>query len=145
MAARSARSWNFSKYFGLFQWEKIIFGQNAYFCLKMIFRTCFFLFFFRTLRVGWVGFEKCGKFCTFFFLKPSLKGSFTFFKNIHNHLKKTIYQKNCKFGSKHSTYMYFWAFFYKYLMASFWALKWNFWEILMQIIKCPILTVTINP
>ena len=32
MAARSARSWNFSKYFGLFQWEKIIFCQNAYFC-----------------------------------------------------------------------------------------------------------------
>ena len=31
-----------------------------------------FLFFFRTLRVGWVGFEKCGKFRTFFFLKPSL-------------------------------------------------------------------------
>ena len=73
MAARSARSWNFSKYFWLFQWEKIIFCQNAYFCLKMIFRPCYFYFFFRTLWVGWVGFEKCGKFRTFFFfLKPSL-------------------------------------------------------------------------
>ena len=30
--------------FGLFQWEKIIFGQNAYFCLKMIFRPCYFYF-----------------------------------------------------------------------------------------------------
>ena len=45
MAARSARSWNFSKYFWLFQWEKIIFCQNAYFCLKMIFRPCYFYFF----------------------------------------------------------------------------------------------------
>ena len=41
MAARSARPWNFSKYFGLFQWEKIIFCQNAYFCIKMIFRPCY--------------------------------------------------------------------------------------------------------
>ena len=32
----------------------------------------FLFFFFRTLQVGWVGFEKCGKFSTFFFLKPSL-------------------------------------------------------------------------
>ena len=63
----------FSKYFGLSQWEKIIFCQNAYFRLKMIFRPCFFFIFFRTLQVGLVGFEKCGKFRTFFFfLKPSL-------------------------------------------------------------------------
>ena len=45
MAASSARSWNFLKYFGLFQWKKIIFCQNAYFCLKMIFRPCYFYFF----------------------------------------------------------------------------------------------------
>ena len=76
MATRSARSWNFSKCFWLFQWEKIIFCQNAYFCLKMIFRPCSFYFFFRTLGVGWVGFEKCGKFRTFFFLKPSLRSIF---------------------------------------------------------------------
>ena len=33
-----------------------------------------FLFFFRTWQVGWMGFEKCGKFRPFFFffLKPSL-------------------------------------------------------------------------
>ena len=60
MAARSARSWNFSKYFGLFQWEKIIFCQNAYFCSKMIFRPCYF-YFFHT-----------------FFLKPSLIYLFEF-------------------------------------------------------------------
>ena len=53
-------------YFGLFQWEKIIFCQNAYFCLKMILDHVFF-YFFSALRVGWVGFEKCGKFRTFFF------------------------------------------------------------------------------
>ena len=35
----------FSKYFGLFQWEKIILCQNAYFCLKMIFRPCYTYFF----------------------------------------------------------------------------------------------------
>ena len=52
MAAKSARSWNFSKYFGHFQWEKIIFYQHAYFCLKMIFRPCYFYFIFHTLRVG---------------------------------------------------------------------------------------------
>ena len=54
-------------YFWLFQWEKIIFCQNAYFCLKMIFRPFYFSFFFCTLWVGWVGFEKCEKFRTFFF------------------------------------------------------------------------------
>ena len=48
MAARSARSWNFSKYFWLFQWEKIIFCRNAYFCLKMIFRPGYFYLFFNT-------------------------------------------------------------------------------------------------
>ena len=44
MAARSARSWNFLKVFWPFQWEKIIFCQNAYFCLKMIYRPCYFYF-----------------------------------------------------------------------------------------------------
>ena len=44
------------KYFGLFQWEKIIFCQNAYFGLKMIFRPCYFYFFSHTKQVGWVGF-----------------------------------------------------------------------------------------
>ena len=41
----------------------------------MIFRPCYFYFFFHTRRVGWVGFGKYGKFHTFFFffLKPSLK------------------------------------------------------------------------
>ena len=34
-----------AQYFGLFQWEKIIFCQNTYFCLKMIFRPCYFYFF----------------------------------------------------------------------------------------------------
>ena len=99
MAARSARSWNFSKYFGLFQWEKIIFCQNAYFCLKMIFRPCYFYFFFRTLRVGWVGFEKCGKFRTFFFffLKPSLTYKFwiDIFQNVARRQWKTVYGKEC--------------------------------------------------
>ena len=33
----------------------------------MIFRPCYFYFFSRTLRLGRVGFEKCGKFRTFFF------------------------------------------------------------------------------
>ena len=32
-------------YIELFQWEKILFCPNAYFCLKMIFRQCYFLFF----------------------------------------------------------------------------------------------------
>ena len=36
--------YKFKKYFGLFQWEKIIFCQNAYFCLKMIFRPCYLYF-----------------------------------------------------------------------------------------------------
>ena len=36
----------------VFQWEKIFFSQNAYFCLKMIFRPCYFsaLFFKPSLR-----------------------------------------------------------------------------------------------
>ena len=42
----------------------------------MIFRPCYFYFFFCTLQVGWVGFEKYGKFRTFFFLKPSLMDIF---------------------------------------------------------------------
>ena len=33
-----------------------------------------FLFFFHTLRVGWVGFEKCGKFRIFFFFETFPKG-----------------------------------------------------------------------
>ena len=33
----------------------------------MIFRPCYFYFFFHTRRVGWVGFGKYGKFHTFFF------------------------------------------------------------------------------
>ena len=69
----AARSCNFSKYFGLFQWEKIIFCQNDYFCLKMIFRPCYFYFFFPHWGGGGGGgFEKCGKFPHFF-----LKGSST--------------------------------------------------------------------
>ena len=43
------------KYFGLFQWEKIIFCQNAYFCLKMIIRPCYFYFFpYKASGEGWV-------------------------------------------------------------------------------------------
>ena len=47
-------------------------GKNNFlpkclFLLKNEFETMLFLFFFRTLQVGWVGFQKCGKFCTFFF------------------------------------------------------------------------------
>ena len=38
----------------------------------MIFRLCYFYFFFQTRRVGWVGFGKYGKFHTFF-LKASLR------------------------------------------------------------------------
>ena len=53
--------WGWSEYFGLFQWEKIIFCQNSYFCLKMIFRPCYFYFFFHTRRFGWVGFGNYGK------------------------------------------------------------------------------------
>ena len=120
MAARSARSWNFSKYFWLFQWEKIIFCQNAYFCLKMIFRPCYFYFFFRTLRVGWVGFEKCGKFRPFFFFFETFpKGrvqkkvrNFPHFskpthpthkvrkKNKNNMVWKSFLSKNKYFGKK---------------------------------------------
>ena len=58
----------FFKYFGLFQWEKIIFGQNAYFCLKMIFRPCF-LYFFSAL-CEWGGFWKVRKIQPFFWNLP---------------------------------------------------------------------------
>ena len=71
MAARSARSWNFFKYFGLFQWEKIIFCQNAYFCLKMIFRPCYFYFF--SILGEWGGWVlESMENSILFFLKPSL-------------------------------------------------------------------------
>ena len=48
-------------------------GKNNFlpkclFLLKNDFETMLFLFFFYTKRVGWVGFEKFGKFHTFLFL-----------------------------------------------------------------------------
>ena len=84
----------FLSIFGLFQREKIIFCQNAYFCLKMIFRPCYF-YFFHTLRVGWVGFEKCGKF--HFFLNLPL---FTF-KTFNSNVKKNIFYGLLKCFKKH--------------------------------------------
>ena len=59
-----------------FNGKKIIFCQNTYFCLKMIFGPCYFYYFFPHFVSGWVGFEKCGKFCTFF--KPSLNHSLSY-------------------------------------------------------------------
>ena len=98
MAARSARSWNFSKYFGLFQWEKINFWQNTYFCLKMIFRQCYF-YFFPHFVSGVGGFWKVRKIPHFFlfFLKPSLTYKFwiDIFQNVARRQWKTVYGKEC--------------------------------------------------
>ena len=110
MAARSARSWNFSQYFGLFQWEKIIFCQNAYFCLKMIFRQCYF-YFFSPFASGVGGFWKVWKIPLFFETFPKInfqtmmgtKSSTKFigYNNVNHlwlifHLKHAIHQLNSK-------------------------------------------------
>ena len=49
----------------------------------MIFRQCYFYFFFQTRGGGWVGFQKFGKFQTFFFLNPSLI-TFVFFSVLNS-------------------------------------------------------------
>ena len=78
-------------YFGLFQWEKIIFCQNTYFCLKMIFRPCYFYFFSALCQWGGWVLKSAENSALLFFLKPSL-----------SHLLQLLKNRMCKHGVSNS-------------------------------------------
>ena len=43
--------WPYLEVFGLFQWEKIIFCQNAYFCLKYLYSILFGILFWKVWKI----------------------------------------------------------------------------------------------